>query len=165
MSDLLVVGISDYKLAKYPNVPNVIVTYALGSCVGICLYDKQLKIGGLSHIMLPESSMFNKSDINRMKFADTAIVDLVQDLLRHGADRRRLTAKIAGGAQMFEVQQGSSIGTIGDRNVVSVKKTLQSLMIPILAEDTGLNYGRTVYFDLETGIMKVQALSKGVREF
>ena len=162
MSELLVVGISDYKFARNPNV---FVTYALGSCIGICLYDKQLKIGGLSHIMLPESTMFNKTDINRMKFADTAIVDLVQDLAKLGVDRRRLTAKIAGGAQMFEVQQGSLVGTIGDRNIASVKSTLQSLRIPILAEDTGLNYGRTVYFDLDTGIMKVQSLSRSVREF
>ncbi len=162
MSDLLVVGISDYKLAR---CPNVFVTYALGSCVGICLYDKQLKIGGLSHIMLPESSMFSKNDINRMKFADTAIVDLVRDLVRLGADRRRLTAKIAGGAQMFEAQQGSLVGTIGDRNIASVKSTLQSLKIPIIAEDTGSNYGRTVYFNLDTGIMKVQSLSRSIREF
>ena len=162
MSDFLVVGISDYKYARNPNV---FVTYALGSCVGICLYDKQLKIGGLSHIMLPESSMFSKNDINRMKFADTAIPDLVQNLVKLGADRRRLTAKIAGGAQMFEVQAGSMVGTIGDRNTVSVKSTLQSLRIPIIAEDTGLNYGRTVYFDLDTGIMKVQSLSRSIREF
>ena len=162
MSDFLVVGISDYKYARNPNI---FVTYALGSCVGICLYDKQLKIGGLSHIMLPESSMFSKNDINRMKFADTAISDLVQDLVKLGADKRRLTAKIAGGAQMFEVQQGSLVGTIGDRNVDSVKKTLHSLRIPIIAEDTGLNYGRTVYFDLDTGIMKVQSLSRSIREF
>lgn len=162
MSDLLVVGISDYKLAR---CPNVFVTYALGSCVGICLYDKQTRVGGLSHIMLPESTMFNQNDINRMKFADTAIVDLVQELARLGADRRRLTAKIAGGAQMFEVQQGSLVGTIGERNIESVKKTLQGLRIPILAEDTGLNYGRTVYFDLDTGIMKVQSLNRSIREF
>ena len=162
MSDLLVVGISDYKLARNPNA---FVTYALGSCVGICLYDKQLKVGGLSHIMLPESSMFTKSDINRMKFADTAVVDLVQELVKLGANRSRLVAKIAGGAQMFEVQQGSMIGTIGDRNTASVKKTLQSLKIPIIAEDTGLNYGRTVYFDLDTGIMKVQALSRSIKEY
>lgn len=162
MSELLVVGISDYKLAR---TPNVFVTYALGSCVGICLYDNQLKIGGLSHIMLPESNMFSKNDVNRMKFADTAIVDMVQDLVKMGADRRRLTAKIAGGAQMFEVQQGSMVGTIGDRNIASVKSTLQSLKIPIIAEDTGLNYGRTVYFDLDTGIMKVQSLSRSIREF
>jgi Chemotaxis protein; stimulates methylation of MCP proteins len=161
MNNLLVVGISDYKLSKNPEV---IVTYALGSCVGICLYDNRTKIGGLSHIMLPESSMFNKSDLNRMKFADTALVDLVRDLRKLGADIRRLTAKIAGGAQMFEVQQGSMIGTIGDRNVKSVKTVLNSLRIPIIAEDTGLNYGRTVYFDLETGIMKVQSLSRSIKE-
>lgn len=161
MNKLLVVGISDYKFAKNPEV---IVTYALGSCVGICLYDNQRKIGGLSHIMLPESSMFQKSELNRMKFADTAIVDLVADLKKLGADARRLTAKIAGGAQMFEVQQGSLIGTIGDRNVQSVKTVLSSLRIPIIAEDTGLNYGRTVYFDLETGIMKVQSLNRSVKE-
>lgn len=162
MSELLVVGISDYKVARNPNT---FVTYALGSCVGICLYDKQLKIGGLAHIMLPESSMFSNNDINRMKFADTAIVDLVKDLVKIGADRKRLTAKIAGGAQMFEVQQGSLVGTIGERNVASVKNMLNSLRIPILAEDTGLNYGRTVYFNLDTGIMKVQSLSRSVREF
>jgi chemotaxis protein CheD len=162
MSELLVVGISDYKFARNPNV---IVTYALGSCVGICIYDKQLKVGGLSHIMLPESSMFNKNDINRMKFADTAIVDLVKDLARLGADSRRLVAKIAGGAQMFEVQQGSMIGTIGERNISSVKRALQGMRIPILAEDTGLNYGRTVYFDLDTGIMKVQSLNRSIKEF
>lgn len=162
MNKLLVVGISDYKFAKHPEV---IVTYALGSCVGICLYDSKSKIGGLSHIMLPESSMFNKNDLNRMKFADTALVDLVRELKRLGADVKRLTAKIAGGAQMFEVQQGSLIGTIGDRNVQSVKATLNGLRIPIIAEDTGSNYGRTVYFDLETGIMKVQSLSRSIKEF
>ena len=162
MSELLVVGISDYKVARSPNV---FVTYALGSCVGICLYDKQVKVGGLSHIMLPESSMFSKNEINRMKFADTAIVDLVRDLTLLGANSRRLVAKIAGGAQMFAVQPGSSIGTIGERNIASVKDTLHSLNIPIIAEDTGLNYGRTVYFDLDTGIMKVQSLSRSIKEF
>ena len=162
MSELLVVGISDYKLARHPNT---FVTYALGSCVGICLYDSKTKAGGLSHIMLPDSGMFSKNDINRMKFADTAIVDLVRELAKLGADSRRLVAKIAGGAQMFEVQPGSAIGTIGDRNITSVKNTLQSLRIPIVAEDTGLNYGRTVYFDLDTGTMKVQSLSRSIREF
>ncbi len=162
MSNVLIVGISDFKLERNPNI---IATYALGSCVGICLYDNRVKVGGLSHIMLPESSMFCNSEINRMKFADTAVVDLVDALVRIGADRRRLTAKIAGGAKMFEVQPGSPMGTIGDRNILSVKNILYSLRIPIIAEDTGLNYGRTVYFDLETGIMKVQALSRSIREY
>lgn len=162
MSKPLVVGISDYKLSRNPDV---LVTYALGSCVGICLYDNRIQVGGLAHIMLPDSKMFSKTDVNRMKFADTAIPDLVQQLQKLGVDPRRLSAKIAGGAQMFEVQQGSSIGTIGERNVGSVKQVLNALKIPIIAQDTGLNYGRTVYFDLSTGTMKVQSLNRSVKEF
>lgn len=162
MSSVLVVGISDYKYAKNPDV---LVTYALGSCVGICLYDARSRVGGLSHIMLPESKMFTQQEFNRMKFADTALVDLVRDMRAKGADISKLTAKIAGGAQMFAVQKGSSLGAIGERNVKSVKLTLQSLRIPIIAEDTGQNYGRTVYFNLERGIMKVQSLNRSVKEF
>lgn len=162
MSNVLIVGISDYKLAKEPRT---IATYALGSCVGICLYDKETRVGGLSHIMLPDSLQFAKQEINRMKFADTAILDMVMEMERHGVNRRRITAKIAGGARMFEVQAGSSIGTIGERNIASVKKTLQDLRIPLMAEDVGANYGRTVFFNLDTGIMKVQALSRDVREY
>ena len=161
MSKPLVVGISDYKLSRNPDI---LVTYALGSCVGICLYDNRVQVGGLAHIMLPDSKMFSKTDVNRMKFADTAVPDLVQQLQRLGVDPRRLSAKIAGGAQMFEVQPGSSIGTIGERNVDSVKQVLSALKIPIIAQDTGLNYGRTVYFDLATGIMKVQSLNRSVKE-
>lgn len=163
MSELLIVGISDYKLSKQPNV---IVTYALGSCVGICLYDNLAKIGGLSHIMLPNSKAFSKTNnINRMKFADTAIQDMVRDLVKMGANRFRLTAKIAGGAQMFQVQQGGQIGNIGYRNISSVKNTLHNLRIPIVAEDTGSNIGRTVYFSLVTGTMRVQSLNRNICEF
>jgi chemotaxis protein CheD len=161
MSEMIVVGISDYKLGCDPDV---IVTHALGSCVGICIYDRRLKIGGLSHIMLPDSTMFSAQSINRMKFADTAIEDMVQKLKIKGADVTRLTAKIAGGAQMFAVQENSAIGAIGARNIQSVKVALAMLRIPILAEDTGLNYGRTVYFDLNSGIMKVQSLNKIIKE-
>jgi len=161
MSQTLVVGISDYVVSKNPNV---LVTYALGSCVGICLYDSRLQIGGLSHIMLPDSSQFAHQEINRMKFADTAIVDMVKEMLRLGCDLHRLTAKIAGGAKMFQVQAGSQIGSIGDRNVDSVKQVLNSLQIPILAEETRQNYGRTVYFDLSTGIMRVHSLNKKIAE-
>ncbi len=161
MSEAIVVGISDYKWGRSPDV---LVTHALGSCVGICLYDKQTQIGGLAHIMLPDSSMFASQGINRMKFADTAIVDLVQKIRISGADPARLTAKIAGGAQMFAVQEGSAIGAIGERNVQSVKAALRNARIPIIAEDTGLNYGRTVFFDLVSGIMKVQSLNRIFKE-
>lgn len=157
MSRSLVVGISDFTVARSPDV---IVTYALGSCVGICLYDGIVQIGGLSHIMLPDSAQFSKNETNRMKFADTAITDMVAEMRKLGVDVRRITAKIAGGAKMFQTQPGNAIGSIGDRNVESVKQVLQSLQIPIAAQDTGKDYGRTVYFDLETGKMKVCSLNK-----
>lgn len=161
MNEHVVVGISDYKLTRDPNI---LVTHALGSCVGICLYDKQLKLGGLAHIMLPESTQFAAKSINRMKFADTAISDLIRSLQILGADARKITAKIAGGAQMFAVQENSAIGSIGARNIESVKKYLKTHRIPVIAEDTGQNYGRTVYFDLATGLMKVHSLNNFIRE-
>jgi chemotaxis protein CheD len=161
MSQSLVVGISDYLVSRNPNV---LVTYALGSCVGICLYDNRLQIGGLAHIMLPESTQFQQQEVNRMKYADTAIVDVVKEMRLLGSDLRRITAKIAGGAKMFQVQPGSQLGSIGDRNVDSVKQVLSGLGIPIIAEDTRKNYGRTVYFDLSTGIMKVHSLGKNIIE-
>lgn len=77
----------------------------------------------------------------------------------------RIVAKIAGGAQMFAVQPGSKLGAIGERNIICVKQVLNQLRIPILAEDTGLNFGRTQYFDLATGIMKIQSLNRKIEEF
>ncbi|MDR1246331.1 MAG: chemotaxis protein CheD [Clostridiales Family XIII bacterium] len=159
MSELKKVGISDYAVSR---APDIVVTYALGSCVGICLYDSAKKIGGLSHIMLPESSMAPRGETNRMKFADTAITDIARDLKNMGA--LRLTAKIAGGAQMFATQAMGAMGNIGERNVKAVKTALAALRIPIIAEDTGRDYGRTVFFDLATGIMKVQSIGKSTHE-
>jgi chemotaxis protein CheD len=159
MSELKKVGISDYAVSR---APDIIVTYALGSCVGICLYDNTKKVGGLSHIMLPESAMAPKGESNRMKFADTAIVDIARDLKNMGATR--LTAKIAGGAQMFATAAMGAMGNIGERNVKAVKAVLAALHIPVIAEDTGKNYGRTVFFDLATGIMKVQSIGKSTHE-
>lgn len=163
MSDMIIVGISDLKASKKPD--EVFVTYALGSCVGICLYDATTKIGGLSHIMLPYSKDFADSgELNRMKFADTAIVDLYTQLRKLGAKADKLTAKIAGGAQMFTSSVGGTMGNIGGRNVAYVKEVLRQLKVPIIAEDTGLDYGRTVFFYNETGIMKVQSLGRNIKE-
>ena len=114
--------------------------------------------------MLPDSTAFSNRELNRMKFADTAIVDMVNDLKMLGSLQTDMTAKIAGGAQMFG-NSDDMIGSIGDRNVDSVKNVLRKLRIPIIAEDTRQNYGRTLYFYLTTGIVKVQSLSRGVKEF
>lgn len=135
--------------------PEILATYALGSCVGICLYDKQNKIGGLSHILLPKNT--NPAKEQPMKFADTAIPLLVEKMLKQGAVKAHLTAKIAGGAQMFAMNNtGTSVAQIGQRNVESVKETLRKVGIRIIAEDTGLDYGRTVFFDVATGGVQIK---------
>lgn len=152
MPELIVVGISDLKIAKSPDM---LITYALGSCVGTCLYDPLLHIGGLSHVLLPDSSICN--DSNLMKYADTAIEELVRVLTLSGASKYRLTAKIAGGAKMF-----ATTGTsMGDRNVIAVKKELMRLSIPIVGEDTGKNYGRTVEFHPEDGAVLIKSVMHG----
>jgi chemotaxis protein CheD len=161
MSEQHIVGISDRKVA---GAPDTIVTYALGSCVGVALYDGKSKIGGLAHIMLPDSGMISGAEKNRMKFADTGIKDLVADMVSRGADRYAMTAKIAGGSNMFKIADDSPIASIGSRNAQSVRNTLGGLGIRITAEDIGSDYGRTLYFDLETGGLKVQSLGRGVKE-
>jgi len=160
MSNTIAVGISDFKISK---APDTLVTYALGSCVGIALYDPRSAIGGLSHIMLPSSSLRADGTIDdRMKYADTAIPDLISELERKGAGRRAMVAKIIGGANMFNMTGTSFVETIGDRNIAAARGELARLGIPIIAEDVGSNYGRTVYFQLADGKVKVQSLGKNI---
>lgn len=157
MSNTVTVGISDLNVVKSPDI---LVTYALGSCAGICLYDPAVKVAGLSHIMLPSSSL-SKAPGQEYKFADTAIVILVKKMELKGASPARIKAKIAGGAQMFACMNNSDLGNIGKRNITAVKEALAKLRIPILAEDTGKDYGRTVYFSAETGQMRVKSVTRG----
>ncbi len=152
------VGISDWKLGKSPDT---IVTYALGSCVGTCIFDKVTGICGMSHIMLPDSTAAEGSaTFNRMKFANTALPDMVAEMVKKGASKSRLQAKIAGGALMFATK--SEQFNIGERNVEAVKKALRALGIPIIASDTGLNYGRTVFFHTDEFKVVIKSTVKGI---
>ena len=154
----LTIGIGDLKVCR---VPDVLVTYALGACVGICLLDSTAKVGGLSHIMLPDSTAGVNGASAPMRFADTAIPLLIREMEKLGASRGRLRAKIAGGATMFAIANDKF--NIGDRNVAKVKAMLASERIPILAEDTGADYGRTLFFYPETGVMEIRAAARGTK--
>ncbi|MEG1971621.1 MAG: chemotaxis protein CheD [Oscillospiraceae bacterium] len=154
---MITIGIGELDAARSPDV---LVTYALGSCVGICLLDPITKIAGLAHIMLPSSQELSSSKPS-FKFADIAIPALITKMESMGANRMRIKAKIAGGAKMFATTGENSMGNIGARNVTSVKMTLLRNRIPIIAEDIGKDYGRTVYFSSDTGLMQVKSALKG----
>ncbi len=156
MSVEIKVGMADLNVCVSPDR---ITTLGLGSCVGIALRDPVTKIGGLAHIMLPDSTTI-RNNSNIPKFADTGIEELVKQVTRKGANRSRLVAKIAGGAQMFGFNSNSEMVRVGERNVQATKKKLAELHIPILAEDTGKNFGRTVIFYPETGDFVIRAVGK-----
>ena len=160
MPELIKVGMADYKVGR---APDTLISYGLGSCIGISLYDPQTKIGGLLHIMLPDSNQ-SRANENRAKFADTGIPDMLNELIRMGAAKSRLVAKLAGGSQMFAFANASDIMRVGLRNASASKEILKKLSIPIVGEDTGGNYGRTVQIDLSTGVYKVETIDKGDKE-
>jgi len=161
MSEIIKVGMADLKTCKSPDG---ITTLGLGSCVGIALRDPATGIGGLAHIMLPDSTAIRNSQQNIAKFADTGIEELVRQMEALGAKRIRMTAKIAGGATMFGVQSRmNTTMQVGERNVEATKLKLKDMRIPILAEDTGANYGRTIIFYPESGDLHIKAVGKELR--
>ena len=157
MSEIIKVGMADLKTCVSPNG---VTTLGLGSCVGIAIRDPATKIGGLAHVMLPDSTAIRNSQQNIAKFADTGFEELVKQREKLGAKRCRMVAKIAGGATMFNFQGRADMVQIGDRNVEASKAKLKELNIPLLAQDTGANYGRTVTFFPETGDFHIRAVGK-----
>lgn len=159
MAVMIKVGMADLNIAK---VPDGITTLGLGSCIGIVLYDPKTKVGGLAHIMLPSSEEI-KNNSNKAKFADTALDILVDKMVSAGAIKRTIVAKIAGGAQMFNFNSQNDVLKIGERNALASKKKLKELGIPLLAEDTGGNYGRTIELNTENGDLLIKTIGHGTR--
>ncbi|QHQ62097.1 chemotaxis protein CheD [Anaerocolumna sedimenticola] len=159
MSVMIKVGMADLNVCA---APEALTTLGLGSCVGIVLYDSSTKTAGMVHVMLPDSTKI-KNNENVAKFADTGIDALIGKLISIGANRNRLIAKIAGGAQMFAFNSNNDMLRIGERNTEASKLKLQSLGIRILAEDTGLDYGRTIEFYPETGQLYIKSVGKPLK--
>lgn len=146
MDSKITIGIADMKMAQNSGM---LITYALGSCIGICLYDQAIKLGALIHIMLPLNMEAGRT--NTMKYADTGIRETLRQMEAKGASRSRITAKIAGGAKMFEIK-GGSLSNIGLRNIESVHTTLKREGIKLLQEDVGGTVARTLLFDVSNGL-------------
>ena len=129
----------------------------LGSCVGICIYDKVAKKGALAHVLLPEDT--TKSN-NREKFAETAVPYMVELLTKEGGKISNMTAKIAGGASMFQFAESFALGNIGDKNVETTLRMLKNFNIPVLEKDVGGNLGRVIDFNISDGSLKIKAGGK-----
>ena len=153
MRDEVKIGIGDMKVLRQQGT---LITYALGSCIGITLYDPVIKLGGLLHIMLPVAG--DQGAATPFKFADTGIREMVRKMAAYGGMSRRYVCKIAGGAQMF--QMTGPIGNIGERNIASVRKELAAQQIRIEGEDLGKNYARTMLLDVATGTVKVRTMGR-----
>jgi chemotaxis protein CheD len=161
MSSVIKVGIAELNTAI---APERIRTSGLGSCVGVTLYDPKMKLAGLAHVMLPTSQIAKNGDVNVAKYADTAIPELINRLVKLGSRPARLEAKMAGGAQMFAFASASEMMRIGPRNVEACKRILTQFNIRIVAEDTGGNCGRTIELDANTGVLMIRTVNQGIKE-
>ena len=149
------VDISDMKISNNEN--DILVTYSLGSCVGVTLYDPEEKIGSLIHCMLPLSKVDReKSKKNPYMFVDTGLPKMLQEMYDRGAKRKNIIAKLAGGAKLLDKK---NIFNVGERNIIVVRKILWKNDILIKGMDIGGSKSRTVRLYMEVG--KTTVRNKG----
>jgi chemotaxis protein CheD len=160
MSKYIPVGMGELEISR---PPGCLVVYGIGSCVIVSLYDKKQKIGGFSHIMLPDSTGIPKEKINPGKFADTAIPLLYQKMADEGAFTSKLEAKVIGGAEMFPPTEDFS-SNVGKDNIEAVACVLKKLHIPVVSEDIGGSKGRSIEMDLDSGVIKLCILGEDPKE-
>ena len=153
------VGIAELKVSGQPDR---LITMGLGSCIGLTLYDPVTRIGGLLHIMLPDSTLFNNVT-KPAKFADLGIPMLIAEIRRRGGRINNLQAKMAGGAQMFSGANEKFMLNIGERNIVTTRLTLKGLGIRIQAEEVGGNRGRTIILDTSNGQVHIRTVGTQVK--
>jgi len=143
----IVVGISDCRISDDPD--GVLLTYALGSCIGVAAHDPLRGLAGLLHFMLPDSALDEaKAREKPCMFADSGIPLLIDGLCARGAERRRLVVRIAGGAQILN---GTESFQIGRRNYLAARKLLWKMGILVAAEAVGGEVSRTVRMEVKTG--------------
>lgn len=155
MDDKQVVGIADMKMASREGM---LITYALGSCIGICLYDPVIRLAALVHVMLPLNMETGRK--SPLKYADSGIRETLRQMEMWGAARSRIVAKTAGGARMFDVPGNGNLGNIGQRNIESVRLNLKKEGVRLLKEDVGGTVARTLLFDAATGMACVRSYGK-----
>lgn len=160
MAEFLTVGMGKLKVARSPAV---LAVYGIGSCVAVAMYDYVLKIGGIAHVTLPEILEPNQDCGCPGKCAESGVKYLLELLEKKGSEKKNISVKIVGGSEMFSPSEDFE-KTVGYDNICSVKSVLQKLNLKLTAEDIGGNKGRSIEFDLQSGIIKVSFLGEEIRE-
>lgn len=156
----MIAAISDIKISN--NADDVIITYALGSCIGITVYDPVAKVGGLLHYMLPDSMLDEqKAREKPAMFADTGIPLLFKSCYAMGAEKKRMIVNAVGGASILD---DANFFRIGQKNIMAMRKIFWKNNVMIKAEDTGANYNRTVRLEMRMGKVFVRSSGGEMKE-
>ena len=153
------VSVADWAVDKGDAV---LITLGLGSCVAVVLLDPETTVGGLVHLLLPSPSL-SQDRANPAKFPETGVPFLVERMRQAGALTRRLRARLVGGAAMFASIGSTSVASVGERNILAAREALDRAGIPVVGEDTGKDYGRSVYAFLASGRVESRSYAHGVR--
>ncbi|MDL2258485.1 chemotaxis protein CheD [Eubacteriales bacterium OttesenSCG-928-K08] len=156
-----IIGIAEWSIVR---APDKISTLGLGSCCGVVLYDSLFKIAGMVHVMLPTASAA-KVLTNPAKYADTGVELLLEQMLKEGARKSAIAAKLAGGAHMFaHANMQSDLLKVGERNVQVCHEALRKARIPLVSEDVLGTHGRTITFDPATGSLHIRTVGLGEKD-
>lgn len=148
------VRIGEVKVARESGV---LFTIGLGSCVAIALYDPEARVGGLAHAMLPKP-LRSRQPAPPGRFATTAVPELVERMLEHGAESTRIRARLAGGASMFAALLPEYGLRLGLRNIEAARSALAEAGIPLDGEEVGGEHGRSVFLDTGSGSLLVTSV-------
>lgn len=152
-----IVGISDMQIGK--DHDDQLITYSLGSCIAVALWDPEVKVGGLLHYMLPDSSIDKvKASSKPYMFADIAIPTMFKEIYKYGAVKGRMKVYVVGGAQVMD---SSGIFNIGKRNYMVLRKMFWKNKVLVTKEDVGGSVNRTISLDVGTGQVRLKVSGKG----
>jgi chemotaxis protein CheD len=159
-NDSIVIGMGEYSISSSTNT--ILTCIGLGSCIAICVYDRLAKVGGMVHVVLPCHDKMN--DTNQARYADTAVPFLINEVVKNGGARNRLTVKISGGAQMTHASGLRDTFKTGERNLAEIKAALDREKITLAASNTGGTVGRTVKMYIDSGKVTVKTVGGEVNE-
>jgi chemotaxis protein CheD len=153
----VIVGISDMRIGK--KADDVLITYSLGSCIGVVLWDTEAKVGALLHYMLPDSNIDKaKAATKPFMFADTGVPTMFKELYKHGAKKSTLKVYVVGGSQVMDE---AGMFNIGKRNQMIIRKMFLKNNVMITKEDVGGNVNRTISLEVGTGLVRMKVSGKG----